>query len=439
MLINPVKLFSFLVMIFFVLYTYFLSQDNQSVLIWLIPFIASSFLFSYLLRFNKNNPPMLIFLIFIGTYYIAPLPYLVYEIPIVPYIPNISIYSFTLTFTIMSTYLCVLCFYSDNIKKLNISNNKYLAFKNLDVNFNKPFIFLYWLMSIIFALATFRGDTIVNSEGVDKYEAYMSNLDNQSGALEYFYILYVIGVSLSNKKYNRLIAFLVAAVYLYFTFTRGYRVQMLEMILLVTYFFLIRYLTFNRVVILAILGFLLLQIHGSMKHGVGDWYSAASIFFGGEVRTNQTEVFYTSNNVINAIFSGDIFFHNRIISLLTALLACIVPTVLLPNYWHPSLYVNELTGLPGGGGGFIVSHLFFWSSYFGIILFGYLTIKIFSELKSPSSNLSYYLSILLFATFPRWVAYEPIGSLFRTAIYFCIMWYVVYRLIPSVHRYFRVL
>ena len=178
----------------------------------------------------------------------------------------------------------------------------------------------------------------------------MSNLDNQSGALEYFFILFVIGLSLSSHKYNKIVAILVSAGYIYFAFTRGYRVQLLEMILILTFITIIKRLTVGWVVVMAIFGFIALQIHGSMKHGMGDLAAAASVFLGDEIRTNQTEVFYTSNNVVNALHSGTIGWDNRAESFLTALVASVVPTAFLPNSWHPSLYTGELTGLPAGGG-----------------------------------------------------------------------------------------
>jgi hypothetical protein len=320
----------------------------------------------------------------------------------------------------MTAFLASLLFFS-NKRKVGIRHAE-LANACLRKFDNKSCV-IYWFFVSLFIIFTFTGEVVTNTSGSDNFELYMSNLDNQSGALEYFFIIALIGISLSKSNINKAIFILINSYYLYFTFTRGYRVQMLECLIMLIMIFFYSKLSLNRIFILAAVGFIVLQIHGAMKHGVEDIFSAASIFLGSEIRTNQTEVFYTSNNVINAIYDGQIFLYDRIASAVSAAAALFIPASFLPDIWHSTISANRITGLPGGGGGFISGHYFYWLSFPGIVLSGFVIAKLFSEIDLPRSNFTFYLSLLLITTFPRWIAYEPIALFYRSGFYFILFWF----------------
>ena len=197
--------------------------------------------------------------------------------------------------------------------------------------------------------------------------------------------------------------------------------QMLEMILLLSGLHFARHLTVKKCFAFSIVGFCLLQAHGMMKHGGGDLGSLFGVMAGDEMRSNQTEVFYTSNNVLNAVLDGHIPATERLASFGIATLACVLPGSVLPDNWQSTISAQSVTHLPGGGGGFIAGHYYYWLSYIGVALAGYLVVLLFRTYQCTANRGMFLLSLLLLASCPRWVAYEPLAMFFRLGLYFLIL------------------
>jgi hypothetical protein len=197
---------------------------------------------------------------------------------------------------------------------------------------------------------------------------------------------------------------------------------MLEMVLLLSGLHFGRYLTIKKCFAFSIVGFCLLQSHGMMKHGGGaDLGSLFSVMAGDEMSSNQTEVFYTSNTVLNAVLNEEIPNTKRLVSLSIAILACVLPGGVLPDNWHSTISAQSVTHLPVGGGGFIAGHYYYWLSYVGVALAGYLIVLLFRTYQSTANRGIFLLSILLLATCPRWIAYEPLAMFFRLGLYFFVL------------------
>lgn len=386
--------------------------------IWWVTYIIDIYLLIWLVNNYKENGPALMALIFMFTYYLAPLPYFLFEIPIVPYGENVNYLSYLNTLNIMTGFLAALCLFS-SIVGFKITDGILQLERKLEKNkTNGALVSLYWVLVVIFMLLTFRGENVSNFSGSDNYSVYINNLENQGGSLEYFFLLMVIGFEISVQRINRFLFILVAIAYVYFCFTRGYRIQMVEMIVMISILKFKDILTVKNILLIGFFGFFILQAQGAMKHGVSDIGSLFSIVLGNEIRTNQTEVFYTSNNVINPILSDQIDYLSRIESLFVAFVATVIPAGFLPEIWHSTISSQKITGLPGGGGGVIAGHFFYWLSYPGLLIGAFFVIVLFKVYKGTSKPYVYFLSVLLLSTFPRWMVYEPIALFFRIGIYY---------------------
>jgi hypothetical protein len=409
--------------------------ENLAIKLWPYAFVFMVLEFFYLFKKFSKWPGILMLLILMFTYYLAPVPYFFLNIPIVPYFDNVSADSYMRTWFIMMIFLSMLCFFSEISRVADgkiLQSQHELPSQSLTL---KRLATAYWLISILFMISTFTGENILNISNQDNWDIYTDNLKSQSGTLEYFYILFLLGFSLTNKKsFAGILMYLAFFYYLYFAVTRGYRVQSMQMIFLFTILFFRANLTPGKVLFLSVFGFLVLQAIGFMKHGASDFQSLITVMVGDQIRTNQTEVFYTSNNVIAPLFQGIIPSVERGYSLFLAIIATVVPASFLPEFWHTTLSSQNITGLPGGGGGFLAGHFFYWLSYPGIFLIAYLVVKIFILHITTKSHFFFLLSCLLLSTSPRWIAYEPVANFFRLGFYFSFLYFIFYHVIANCRR-----
>jgi len=395
-------------------------NESMAESIWPFIYGADLLIFIWLLAEYRNNGPAIIVLLFISTYYLAPLPYFLFDIPIVPYKFNVNFESYVNTLCIMSAYLAALA----GVSSILLDRNKDVRvnpYRNIHtIKMSDSLMYVFWVAILLFMFFTFKGEPIVNTSGENNWDLYVQNLQNQSGALEYFFLLMLIGYELSTTKISKVIFWGVTFIYIYFCFTRGFRVQVLEISIMIAVLKFEKYLTLRNVFLGSIIGFLVLQAHGAMKMGTG-FDDLFAITMNGEMRTNQTEVFYTSNNVINPILQDETPALSRLYSLSIAMLATIIPAGFLPDVWHSTISSHYDTGLPGGGGGLLAGHYFYWLSYPGVLLAAFLTASLFKIYKNTSKADMYYVCVLLFATSPRWMVYEPIALFYRVAIYYLVI------------------
>lgn len=373
-----------------------------------------------LMRIYKAGGTILLALLFMFSYYLSPIPYFLLGIPIVPYADLVGYRPYMVTWCIMSAFLGYLLMFSRLMVPRATADDPVHDPGDLPKRNWGRVALVYWLAVFVFIAATFRGVSVVNASGADNYLEYVQNLKTQSGALEYFLVLVVLGFSLSRTRLDKACYFLATSYYLYFAFTRGYRVQMTEMIFLLVALHFRRYLTVKRCVLLTAIGFVLLQALGAMKHGISDPAALFGIMAGEQVRTNQTEVFYTSNNVLNPVVEGKIPVTERASSLAVAMVAAVLPGNFLPDNWQTSISSHAVTHLPGGGGGFIAGHFYYWLSGPGVLLASLLIAGLFCAHLRGGGRRMELLTTLLIATCPRWIAYEPIAMFFRLGLYFLI-------------------
>jgi hypothetical protein len=365
---------------------------------------------------NYRNGPALIILVFLFTYYLAPLPYLIYDISIVPYNNFVDVQSFTNTICVMTIFMLGVYYFS----KLSINLNNLKVVKNK----SEYLILFYWGLIFSSTIYIFVGSPVINI-GINNFSLYQDNLSIQSGVLEYYLIFMTVGYSLSDKKINKCLFIIFSLYYLYYTFTCGFRIMMLECAILGTVLFLRKFLTLRFVIVGSIFGLFFMQFHDHLKWGGVNTDNLFSLFTNDEIRTNQTEVFYTSNVIINSVLTNFIPFKARLESLMLAFIAIFMPASYLPSAnWHPTISMVNVTGFSVGGGGLMPAHFYYWLSVPGIILSSMVTSYVFKISDVKAKNYFYFLGVLLVATSPRWLVYEPIALLFRTTFYFSLLFFL---------------
>jgi hypothetical protein len=385
---------------------------------WVLLVLIQLFSFLGLIYKNYRNGPSIIILVFLFTYYLAPLPYLIYDISIVPYNKFVDVQSFTNTIYVMTIFILGVYYFS----KFSINLNNYKAVKNK----SEYLILLYWGLIFSSTIFIFVGSPVVNI-GENNFSLYQDNLNIQSGALEYYFLFMAVGYSLSDKKINKFLFIIFSIYYLYYTFVCGFRIMMLECIILSTLLFLRKFLTFRFVIVGSILGLFFMQFHDHLKWGGVNADNLFTLFVNDEIRTNQTEVFYTSNVIINSVLSNLIPFGSRFESLMLAFIAIFMPASYLPSAnWHPTISMVNLTDFNVGGGGLMPTHFYYWLSVPGIILSSMVTSYVFKISNMKVKNYFYFLGVLLVATSPRWLVYEPIALLFRTTFYFSLLFFLIH-------------
>lgn len=420
----------FLIGFFFTIGLLYFSKESYNQLILVYSSITILISMVWLIKAYAKDGAILFVLIFLYTYFLAPLPYFLMEIPIVPYVEYTSIYYYTKTWLLMLSYLLGLCIFTCLLEFKETGELKKYFQPRQDMGLIPM---LYWVLVIIFIYLNFRGQAVVNISDNNNFGKYIENLQNQSGALEYFFILYLIGYSISSSKRDKVIGVSVFIYYVYFTFICGFRIQMSQMLLLGITLYFGKYLKLKNVLIISILGFFLLQAHGNIKHGSSSFAKIFALSIGNEVRTNQTEVFYSTNNILMTVIYEEIPLYERINSLLYAFLATVLPPKFSSN-WHATISSLNYSNLPAGGGGLMVGHYFYWLSIPGVLLCSYLSVLVFRLYQNTNNTIIYLLSCLLIATCFRWIAYEPIANFFRMGFYFILIYLILINLVKPFKR-----
>jgi hypothetical protein len=381
----------------------------------------------HLVRMYLHTGLVLCALFFSFTYFLSPIPYFLFEIPIVPYAASVSIVDFVRTWLVMSAFLAWLAMFSSLTASAERAVPEAFGPRIREQGIGVLGTF-FWLAVIPLMVLSFKGAAIVNVSGADNWGDYLENLQTQNGTIEYFLIVVVIGRVISRTLFQKLCYALCVGYHLYFCFTRGYRVAMLEMLVLVTALHFPDRLSLRNVLVASFTGFLAFQALGFMKTGASDLSSLFTVMVGDEIRSNQTEVFYTSDVVIHAVFSGWIPISVRLQSLFVAMLATFLPGSVLPETWQTTVSTLSVVPIEAGGGGFIAGHYYYWGGVVGLMVSGLVITGLFRFYERAQGQRAVLLATLIMSTFPRWVAYEPVAMFFRLGLYFVVLYELIYQL-----------
>lgn len=292
------------------------------------------------------------------------------------------------------------------------------------------FFILYTLMIII--LATVKGESVLTS---DSYATYIDNLEKQGGSLEYFYILFICAYYFTRSQILRNTLLLLVVYYIYSTVTKGYRIQLVQVVFLTFILFFDGKFKSRYIIVFSFLGFIISEILGIMKT-VGN--VSIEEFFklydnsSGIIITNQTDVFYSSVVFLGVLRDGFMALPDRIWSTVGFFWNCIAPSSYVWKEARLPQFASGYTTL--GGGGLISVYFFVWFGYLGPLGIAAILSKFLNGVfRDHKQNLYKISAIMLLSTFPRWFAYDPANFFFRLPIYLV----VCYFLLITFHNLFK--
>ncbi len=379
----------------------------------------------------RNHHAIMVFHFFQSTYVLILIPYFVFGIPIVPYIDfQIPRY---MNSTLLIHALFIMVFYL-SVSRETLGQKK--IFRNAIPQKHDPFIFFSLLLVMLVFIFSLGGQNIYTLNATVTYDAYVQNSANASGAYEYFYVLFIVAFCFAKKKQYKMILLGIYLFYAYFAITRGFRIQLLQLTLLVFLLFVDGKFKLRTVVILAVAGLVSFQAFGFLKEGK---YELGQLFAfsteSGQIMTNQSEVFYTTNVINSAIIDGVFGIKERLVSIGAATLQILIPPRFGFIEGKPALYLVKLEPRDAGGGGLISGFFYFWGSFIGVVLIAMFIAKMTNKAILSNSRYLAIFVILMYSLYPRWLAYDPVNSLFRLPLY-AIALYVI---AMSLHKYILML
>lgn len=399
-------------------------------IIWLIGFesdeaiplvmLAITFISLRLVILYWNVQPIFIFYIFHLSYILILIPYFMFRIPIVPYVEFQIPHYMNPTLLIHGAFVFALYLFSN----LNVPDRTIVFSASLPVRDNTIVRWiLIGLMGAILIYMAVGKQNIYSLDAGQNFEAYTRNFTESSGAVEYFIVLFLVAFLFSKKRSARWILMGLFGIYVFLAFSRGTRVPMLMLLLMFFALYFDGRIKTRYILLFVLGGMILFQATGFLREGKREYSQLFTIFSGGQIITNQSEVFYSSNVIISSVIDNLIGLPERMISLLAAALQVLLP----PRFGYmvegkPALYVWYVTQRAAGGGGLISAFFYYWGSYYGVVVIaGFLAWINNRAIKKLTPLLSIYI-ICIYSFYPRWLVYDPINFLFRLPLYAIILY-----------------
>ncbi len=401
----------------------FLKSDLFLLVFWLftsiIPNYTLGYLFYFILGFVSiikigikfyNFQPGLIMIIFISTYLFYLIPVFFFDVNIASHTEytDHSIYLKTL-----KLFIFFLVVFNLFLKK--VATDNFIINKSLNRINSIPLFFIFYSVQIfILIYGSIKGQQIIGKD--QSYEIYASNLENQNGLWEYFYIVFFLSYFFTTSRKIELFLYFSFAIYCYLSFTRGYRIQMIEMIILFFILFFDGKFRNIHLILGSFFSLIIMEFFGILKT-IGKFNSEQLINsfgnFGEIYLTNQTEVFYSTSTMLELANKNILDLYIRVETLFGFLINIIVPSGFM---WQGSRLLDYIPRYAQiGGGGFCFGYVYFWLGYLGIILLSMYLGKLFSSLNTKKNWVIFFI-ILTTSICPRWFAYEPTNHLLRMQV-----------------------
>lgn len=253
---------------------------------------------------------------------------------------------------------------------------------------------------------------------------------------EYFSFFLVLALLCVNhaKKFPRAIIYILSLLYCIKCFLFGARAEIVEVFLVIIFFFYAHRLTTLKTLAILTLGFFLTEIAGIVRvytdliisfsfADLVELYFNAGRSSSGIISSNQGDVFYAANRIISLDTNGLIPQSVKINSFLSLFL----PFSFFPDSDLASFATNMY---PAGGGGLIFGYFYVWFGIFGVTLSAILISKVINSLTSNNPSL---YAIFVFPYFIRWYAYNPV-TLFKQ-VFICI---IIYNLFIYFERKYKI-
>lgn len=357
----------------------------------------------------RKSVPMLIFYFFLFSYFFVPFHFFFNN----KIISGYSTYFHEVHYLNEVSVINSMFIAAINCMLYGVNESRLLAIKMWAKK--SSFIFYISLMLII-PLIMFgaSGESILSG-------GYGSSVASKSAIYEYVAVLFIIPLVFYERKPAQTLSLIfVALYYIGKTLLYGSRLELIQLGLLLFFFYsdYARLISRVKLILMFCFAVLVIKLMGRVREdpfafidSLNSWSSLFSYFTvadtGLYLMTNSGDVFYASMRLLGLINIGILDIEYRFISFLSFIFNLPLSFSEFKNYSTLSSFQSEVYRT--GGGGLISVYFYVWFGYVGVVLSGLGVGYIFKKLHSNCSLFfrMYGLSILI--TFPRWFPYSPIG------------------------------
>lgn len=288
-------------------------------------------------------------------------------------------------------------------KEINPYHVKLVNIIRIDV---APLIsIVYTLFTVVIFIKVMNQGQNVLLEGRN-YSAYIDNL-NTVGALPLFFILVILFTFfiIRNKIKRNLVFGLLCLGILYFSITRGFRMVLAPVGMMIFVTFFDSRVKTRTVLLLFILGFLGLTFVNSLK--MNTQFDLKHAFAEGNhdfILSHHADNLYIGAAGFGLIERNYIGFEERVLLNLGFFSEIIIPPKMLPNTMkYPHIITKSVD--TGGGGLFVMASYMMWG-YVGVFLFGYLFVRFIRYAYIKRTPLLALICMVLVIFSPRWISYD---------------------------------
>lgn len=396
----------FLIVVFFFLFvsTWFLDSTNT-----FYTFII--FINLYLVYVFKNNQGFLLLYIFCLFYTLSLIPYYCFNIDISAWKDFNEKKYYNIVLKIYGIFLISPLFF---IKKRTFKFVNCLAIPR---NPNIIGFFTTCIVCLIIIVLGQSGSNIFESGGYGN----SINESSKSTIYEYFIIFFLLAYYYSNQKRNQLIILSgLLFTYVIKSLLFGGRIEVIQLLLLCYFILIVNHklvIKPSRIIIGCLIFYYLNQIFSSIRSNPipllqGDYisylnpfesYADSSINY---ISSNEGDVFQSSVRLIGLIENGLLDTITRIKALMGFFLSIVVPSSWLPEEASLITYKKDIYN--SGGGGLIAVYFYAFLGWLGPFIISAYLFWIYRLTAIYKNIYLKFYTLMVFSTFPRWFAYNPI-------------------------------
>ena len=344
---------------------------------------------------------LLIMALFMGTYCIIPIPFLLWNDHIIDNVLEVET-----TSTVYNAAVCLLMFMTTLYYFIGVRKKIKIVHENIFLSYSNNTGYIFSIVVALFCISYgLAGDNIFQTGG------YGTGGSTRSSLFEYGMLPLTSGLIFSQKKMQKYAIYALCVFFVLKDILFGGRVS--SVILIISVFLINFQQRFSTIQLIAFifLGYTFFTIWGIFRADTTGNIAAVEFVEDGNARF----VYYAAMRIHYMIEHGVLNLQTRLESFAYFLSSTVVPFEFLPKTANLTSYMQDR--YYSGGGGLVSTFFYAWLSYPGIILVGWFVAKVLNRMyhQNCSSYLRYY-AILMVASVPRWFAYYPI-PLFKLCLY----------------------
>ena len=364
----------------------------------------------YLIYIYKNNQGFLLFYIFCLFYTLSLIPYYFFNIDVSAWKDFNEKKYYDLVLKIYGIFLISPLFFR---KK---SFPKFTNSLTIPKNSNIVGFITTCIICLIIIIFGQSGSNIFESGG------YGNSINDsaKSTIYEYFIVFFLLAYYYSNQNKPHFIILLsLSFAYIIKSLLYGGRIEVVQLLLLCYFILVIDHKLIikpSKIIFVCLIFYYFNQIFSSIRSNPipllqGDYISYLNPFesysnSGNVYVSNEGDVFQSSVRLIGLIENGLLDVFTRIKAFIGLFLSIIVPSSWLPEEASLITYKKDIYN--SGGGGLIAVYFYAFLGWLGPFIISAYIFWIY-RLTSIYKNIYLKLyALMIFSTFPRWFAYNPI-------------------------------